>query len=761
MKTGRHPRWRVLGFWLVGCALAGLAGAWQAAGNRAAMRSEFSLLAERAVRQVSARMGAVEFGLRSAEDGMLAGGEQGMSRVRFQRFCDARNAHRAFPGEIAFGLVKRVSRENEAAFLVSARRERPGGFDIHPIQVHDGERYIVQYVDAEKRYPALLGLDLASEPTLRRAAELAMSSDAPTLSGPMSAPATAIGGARSMFMLLPVYRPDAAKATADARRSATAGWVFSLLRAEEVFRGIDNRRGAFSLKLMDVNERGAPQVIYATPNADDAPVAGLASRLRLPVYGRTWDLEIKAKAPFVEQLAFRDARAVAAIGVLATTLAAGLLHLYLVQVRAARPELVDQTEAVWDIEPLQVLARRKTAPQPPPVAAPPVKAPAPAAPPKPPPRAPRGVESRSVGAPVAPPEENGANEQAALRLPGVRVLAVDDSSTNLDVVRRIATSEGAEITTATNGEEAVVCLRANPDAFDIVLMDVHMPVLDGNDAARRIRDELGLRALPIVAMTAGALASERQESLDAGMNDFIIKPFHPQQMIRAIRKQVEQARGAPLPLVFRSAALDVSPGGWPTIDGIDGRDAAMRLSGDFELFVRMLGRLVQEFRDLANPLAPPETSAAAAVMAARVHKLRGAAGMLGAVPLQKAAEEVENMLRGGEADPAGRLFGNLAAQVQRMLRASAPVLAEAGKTSPPPADSVAAPPDPAALNQLLAHIRQQSLAALECFKSLEPSLRAAMDEGAFVALRDAVENLQFQEAAKLLETGFADQIEIS
>src|SRR4051812_48632256 len=130
--------------------------------------------------------------------------------------------------------------------------------------------------------------------------------------------------------------------------------------------------------------------------------------------------------------------------------------------------------------------------------------------------------------------ETGATEPGSCALPGVRVLLVDDSDINLEVTRRILEGEGARVRVASNGQEAVALLQAEPDAVDIVLMDVQMPVLDGYDATRRIRGELGLQYLPIIALTAGALSSERQRSAAAGMDDYIVKPFDAQQLMRSV-----------------------------------------------------------------------------------------------------------------------------------------------------------------------------------------------------------------------------------
>src|ERR1700730_12880167 len=119
-------------------------------------------------------------------------------------------------------------------------------------------------------------------------------------------------------------------------------------------------------------------------------------------------------------------------------------------------------------------------------------------------------------------------------LAGVRVLVVDDSDINLEVARGILEKQGATVTTCTDGGAALEHVRAHHEQLDVVLMDVQMPVLDGNEATRRIRGELQLHTLPIVALTAGALGGERQRSLEAGMNDFVSKPFDSASLFRHV-----------------------------------------------------------------------------------------------------------------------------------------------------------------------------------------------------------------------------------
>ena len=119
-------------------------------------------------------------------------------------------------------------------------------------------------------------------------------------------------------------------------------------------------------------------------------------------------------------------------------------------------------------------------------------------------------------------------------LSGVRVLVVDDTATNREIAVKLLSLEGAFCETAENGSEAIERLSVDPYAFDLVLMDVQMPDIDGLEATRIIRHDLGLTDLPVIALTAGTMASQRELALAAGMNSFVSKPFRLKELVAAL-----------------------------------------------------------------------------------------------------------------------------------------------------------------------------------------------------------------------------------
>jgi CheY-like chemotaxis protein len=134
---------------------------------------------------------------------------------------------------------------------------------------------------------------------------------------------------------------------------------------------------------------------------------------------------------------------------------------------------------------------------------------------------------------VAPDFAYGAMLEQSSALAGMRVLVAEDNPVNMLIAVALLEQWGVVVTQAGNGVQAVAAVDAQADAaapFDLVLMDVQMPVMGGYDATRALRRRLGASVLPIIALTAAALTSERDEALACGMNDFLTKPIDAQRL---------------------------------------------------------------------------------------------------------------------------------------------------------------------------------------------------------------------------------------
>ena len=130
---------------------------------------------------------------------------------------------------------------------------------------------------------------------------------------------------------------------------------------------------------------------------------------------------------------------------------------------------------------------------------------------------------------------------------GLRILVVEDNKINQMVAQGLLSAEGAEITLADDGALGVDAVVQTPTAFDVVLMDVQMPVMDGYTATRTLRARPDLQNLPIIAMTANAMASDRAACLAAGMNDHVGKPFELDHLVATLLRFAGQPIAQQIP----------------------------------------------------------------------------------------------------------------------------------------------------------------------------------------------------------------------
>jgi len=342
------------------------------------------------------------------------------------------------------------------------------------------------------------------------------------------------------------------------------------------------------------------------------------------------------------------------------------------------------------------------------------------------------------------------------RLAGARLLVVDDSEINQEIAMHMLQREGAQVFLAGNGREALAVLREDPTGFDVVLMDVQMPELDGLQATRQMREDDALRELPVIALTAGALAEERRRAMEAGMDRFLTKPLDPEQLLVTVGELLD-ARGVVRPSAPAEAPATaaVADGDWPTIDGIDAEQAARRLGSDQRLLRRSLRRLIDEFGALADEALPDNLADVDRQrLAARVHKLRGGAGLIAADALHRRAGTLENALRDGASTAAlAEPWQAMQAALRRLMLAAGTWLQQSEPAERPVAD--VAPADDHAVAGLHALLDQHDLEALSHFEHQRDPLRARLGDARFGELAERIEALDFGAAAALLGTELA------
>ncbi|HEY2256876.1 MAG TPA: CHASE domain-containing protein [Variovorax sp.] len=304
--------------WLVaGLSLSVGAALWQADYNAELAQRRFDSLSRRAADQVSARMHLFEYGLRAARGAVLAaGGENGITRLGFAQFCASRDLQKEFPGSNGFGYVRRVPAAEEAAFVGAARLDGKPDFKVHQIGPNDGERYIIQYFEPSDPTTPAIGLDIASEPLRRAAAQQAMVTGEPVMTAPIDLLVTQQGDRRSFLLLLPIYKAETQLERLQLRSAQSAaargtpedafGWVYTPLLADRVLSGLDFQDGQFAMALADVTDGGRPQPFFVSGGQGAAADASLQRVLPLALFGRQWQVEVTALPLFWKQLNLRS-----------------------------------------------------------------------------------------------------------------------------------------------------------------------------------------------------------------------------------------------------------------------------------------------------------------------------------------------------------------------------------------------------------------------------------------------------------------------
>jgi signal transduction histidine kinase/CheY-like chemotaxis protein/HAMP domain-containing protein len=281
------------------------------------------------------------------------------------------------------------------------------------------------------------------------------------------------------------------------------------------------------------------------------------------------------------------------------------------------------------------------------------------------------VETRAVG-------KHQQYSEAIAKVSGARVLLVEDNDLNQELAMDLLGKAGVEAVLANHGQEALDILAADR-RFDGVLMDCQMPVMDGYTASRALRAMAEFDDLPIIAMTANAMAGDHEKVLAAGMQDHIAKPINVGEMFATMARWIKPVHGQPQTAV--AALTGGAPAGvggaagaapnatLPALDGIDMRAGLATSMGDPALYRRLL----LKFRDSQSGFAAAFDAAlsdadpTAATRAA--HTLKGMAGNIGARGVQAAAQLLETA--SGEGAPAAQLQA-LAADVVSELE---PVIA--------------------------------------------------------------------------------------
>ena len=355
--------------------------------------------------------------------------------------------------------------------------------------------------------------------------------------------------------------------------------------------------------------------------------------------------------------------------------------------------------------------------------------------------------------PVTP--DYKSEPQILEELAGAKILLVEDVIMNQQVATEILESAGVFVEIANNGQEAVTAV-GNSD-YDLVLMDIQMPVMGGYEATRLIKADAKNANLPIIAMTAHAMQGAREECLKAGMNDYVSKPIDPQKLLAVLARWIETTaivRGKRVPAYSKpSGATDVETRLPENLPGIDIESALKRLNRNKKLYRELLldfsGTYATTAEEIRKTVAMGDLDTAQKLS----HMLKGVAGNISAYALHDAVRELETGLKQQAETEFAKLLLKLDQELALVLESIGSLEQEKKEAGAPlkiPATvDILSEATPLIL-ELKTQIEENSFMVSDTFANLAAVVGSLMEEE-FKLLGESIENFDFDEALRIIQ----------
>ncbi|MBF0339575.1 MAG: response regulator [Magnetococcales bacterium] len=340
---------------------------------------------------------------------------------------------------------------------------------------------------------------------------------------------------------------------------------------------------------------------------------------------------------------------------------------------------------------------------------------------------------------------------------GARVLVVEDNAINRQIAREILMGIGLVVEEADNGLESLLRLAEGP--FDLVLMDIQMPEMDGYSATRQIRSDPAHASLPIIAMTAHAMVEERARCLAAGMNDHVAKPVNRQQLFAALLRWIPPRQGQP------ATTSAISPPQPPPsapewhIPGIDMEAALDRMNNNRKLLRSLLEEFRRDYADAGQQIHQSLAGQERENAIRQVHTIKGMAGNLSARGLFGAAQRLEAGLRVGEQNGLPVLLKAFERELQQPLTALAQVGPDVPVSIPPTEPALEREQLTPLLQEMSGLLETQDFNALARMATLQPLLEHPRTRETCQEMTACLERFDFTGARRALTT-LAENLDI-
>jgi polar amino acid transport system substrate-binding protein len=328
---------------------------------------------------------------------------------------------------------------------------------------------------------------------------------------------------------------------------------------------------------------------------------------------------------------------------------------------------------------------------------------------------------------------------------GLSVLVVDDKKINQEIASNLLQKKGIRVATADNGREALAALDRG--TYDMVLMDVQMPVMDGYQATRAIRRDSRFKDIAIVAMTAHALAGDREKCFQAGMNDYLSKPIIPERLYAVMSGWMSSSK---YESTFESKApkrpikKEVSLFALPHIDVVQGME---RLAGNMELYKELLVEFRDRNGDILTDIRQMVNISDMQGARNRLHGFKGVCGNLGAEGITGMLQELETAMATSRAKDIDTIMEQLDARLKETFAAIDTIARQQPFGYPTTAAKIVDKAELVeAIDQLADLLGRGRLDATDALARLKKKIPQEYQPEEFRAMADAVQRLNFEDA---------------
>jgi PAS domain S-box-containing protein len=287
------------------------------------------------------------------------------------------------------------------------------------------------------------------------------------------------------------------------------------------------------------------------------------------------------------------------------------------------------------------------------------------------------VFGKAQGKHISRTRHNVIDLEELKQIQGAKILLVEDNEINQQVAREILEGVGFFVDLAENGKQAVD--KVETTEYDIVLMDVQMPVMDGYEATLAIRREPKFDQLPIVAMTANAMVGDKDRAREVGMNDHVAKPIDPQQLFSALVEWIEPGeRDVPQRDPENQSTEETTAFELPDqIPGIDISTGVNRVGGNQTFYLKLLQKFSHNQDSAVSEITTALQQEDVATAERLAHTIKGVSGNIGAMDLHFAAKELESGIKDKGAEAAEELISAVQSQLDIVLSSIGNLTAEA------------------------------------------------------------------------------------